>query len=70
MDDTKKALTPPEVVEHYPALTKSTNVLANWRHQKRGPRFYRISNKRIVYRPEDIERYLFRNPVLTIDSVS
>jgi len=33
----------------------------------RGPRFYRVGRK-IVYKPEDIEAFLFQNPVHTIDS--
>lgn len=68
MDKTKLALTPKEVVDFYPELTRSEGTLANWRNQKRGPKFYKFSRK-IVYRPEDIESYLFHNPVLTIDSM-
>ena len=67
MDSKKTALTPKEVVGFYPALTESEGTLANWRNQKRGPKFYRVSRK-IVYRPEDIEAFLFQNPVQTIDS--
>jgi len=44
------------------------STLANWRNQKRGPKFYMVGRKPI-YRPEDIEAFLFQNPVLTIDSV-
>ena len=68
MANTKTALTPKEVVDFYPELTRSEGTLANWRNQKRGPKFYKFSRK-IVYRPEDIESYLFHNPVLTIDSM-
>ena len=62
------ALTPEDVVKVYPALTKSEGVLANWRNKKVGPRYFKVGRK-VVYRPEDIEAFLFRNPVLTIDSV-
>lgn len=62
-----KALTPEDVVLNYPYLTRSIGVLANLRSQKRGPKYY-IINRKIIYRPEDIERYLFQHPVLTKDS--
>jgi hypothetical protein len=68
MMDIKTALTPKEVIVFYPALTTSEGTLANWRNQKRGPKFYKVSRK-IVYRPEDIEAFIFQNPVLTIDSI-
>lgn len=68
MTNIQAALTPKEVVGFYPALTASEGTLANWRNQKRGPKFYKVSRK-IVYRPEDIEAFLFQNPVLTVDSV-
>jgi len=62
------ALTPKEVTGRYPELTESEGVLANWRNRKIGPRYYKIGRK-VVYRPEDIEAFLFQNPVQTIDSV-
>ena len=68
MGHIKKVLTPKEVVTLYPALTTSEGTLANWRNLRRGPRFYRVSRK-IVYRLEDIEEFLFQNPVQTIDSI-
>jgi hypothetical protein len=61
-----KVLSPEEVVKIYPALTRSEGTLANWRSRKKGPKFYKLS-QRVVYRPQDIEDFLFRNPVLTID---
>ena len=63
-----KALSPQAVVAAYPALTTSEGTLANWRFQKKGPRFYKV-NRKVIYRPEDIEAYLFHNPVLTSYSV-
>lgn len=68
MDTIKLALTPKEVVRDYPMLTSCEGTLANWRYQKRGPKFYMVGRKPI-YRPEDIKSFLFQNPVLTIDSV-
>ena len=68
MNRIRTTLTPSDVVKIYPALTTSVGTLANWRSRKRGPKFYKLA-QRVVYRPEDIEAYLFRNPVLTIDSI-
>ena len=69
MNHSNKILSPKDVVENYPALTTSEGTLANWRTQKRGPRYFRVSRK-IVYRASDIEDFLFRNPVLTLDSMN
>ncbi|MFH1628438.1 MAG: DNA-binding protein [Pseudomonadota bacterium] len=63
-----KVLTPKDVIAAYPILARSEAVLANWRNQRRGPRFFRVSRK-IIYRASDIEAFLFRNPVLTRDSL-
>lgn len=64
----RTALTPKEVTERYPELTESEGVLANWRNQKIGPKYYKL-NRKVIYRPEDIEDYMFASPVLTTDSV-
>jgi len=69
MAEIHKALSPEEALKLYPCLARSPGVLANWRNQKRGPKFYKINNRRVVYRPEDIEAFLFSNPVLTVDSM-
>jgi hypothetical protein len=68
MIHSNQILSPKDVVKVYPALTTSEGTLANWRTQRRGPRYFRVSRK-IVYRASDIEAFLFRNPVLTIDSI-
>ena len=68
MIQSPKVLSPKDVVAAYPALTTSPGTLANWRNQKRGPRYFRVSRK-IVYRASDVEAFLFKNPVLTLDSV-
>jgi hypothetical protein len=68
MEMGKAGLTPRGATKRYPELTQSEGTLANWRMQGRGPRFYRVGRK-IVYKPEDIEAFLFQNPVHTIDSV-
>jgi len=64
----RAALTPKEVTEQYPELTESEGVLANWRNRKIGPRYYKVGRK-VVYKPSDIEDFMFSRPVLTIDSV-
>jgi hypothetical protein len=61
-----KALTPKDVIEIYPALG-CIGTLANMRCKKTGPRFFKL-NRKVVYKPEDIEDFLFQNPVQTIDS--
>jgi len=68
MNHIRATLTPADVVKIYPALTTSVGTLANWRSRKRGPKFYKLA-QRVVYRSQDIEDFLFKNPVLTIDSV-
>lgn len=68
MNNSSQILSPKDVVRRYPALTESEGTLANWRTQKRGPRYFRVSRK-IVYRASDIEAFLFKNPVLTMDSI-
>jgi len=68
MHERKVGLTPEEVVRAYPALTRSTGTLANWRHLGRGPKYYRIGGRRIVYRPGDIESFMFSKPTLTKDA--
>lgn len=63
----QKAVSPKDAVALYPVLGGEA-VLANMRCQKRGPKFFKV-NRKVIYRPEDIEAYLFQNPVQTIDSV-
>lgn len=62
-----RALSPKDALKRYPVLG-CEGSLANMRCQKRGPKFFKV-NRKVVYRPEDIESFLFQNPVLTIDSV-
>jgi hypothetical protein len=66
MKNDLRALSPKDVLERYPALG-CAGSLANMRCHKRGPKFFKIGRK-VVYRTEDIENYLFQNPVLTVDS--
>jgi len=64
----KKALSPKDAITVYPALG-GLGHLANLRSHKRGPRYFK-TGKKVVYRPEDIEAFLFKNPVLTVDSMN
>lgn len=66
MKQERKALTAKEVAEIYGI---NLGTLANFRWSKLGgPKYYR-AGRRIFYKPEDVERWLFSEPVLTIDSV-
>ncbi len=67
MDKNAKALSAKDAIALYPALGCAGH-LANLRNQKRGPRYFK-TGKKIVYRPEDIEAFLFKNPIQTVDSV-
>ena len=40
--------------------------LANMRCRKQGPRYFRVG-KKVLYKVEDLERWLFEEPVMTID---
>jgi hypothetical protein len=66
MKNESRALSPKDALECYPVLG-CEGSLANMRCQKRGPKFFKV-NRKVIYRPEDIEAFLFQNPVLTIDS--
>lgn len=61
----RKAVTPQEASEMYPL---SVGTLANERYHKRGPKYYRCGRK-ILYRVDELEEWLYQNPVLTIDSI-
>ena len=43
-------------------------TLANYRSRKEGCRFYKVK-RRVLYRKDEFEKWLFGNPVLTIDSM-
>lgn len=67
MKNDLRALSPKDALDRYPVLG-CEGSLANMRCQKRGPKFFKV-NRKVVYRPEDIEAFLFQNQVQTIDSV-
>jgi hypothetical protein len=67
MKNERKALTAKEVSEIYGI---NLGTLANLRWSKLGPKYYRAgAGRRIVYKPEDVEKWLFASPILTIDSL-
>ncbi|OGP85316.1 MAG: hypothetical protein A2V87_08570 [Deltaproteobacteria bacterium RBG_16_58_17] len=65
-DNKKKTITPREFAEIY-GFAEGT--LANLRYHKRGPRYFQVGRK-VLYFVEDVERWIRRCPVLTIDSIS
>ena len=63
--DKRITITPKEAAEIYGL---SVGTLANDRYNKRGPKYFRCGRK-ILYRVDYLEGWLFQNPVLTIDSL-
>ncbi len=63
---TAQAVSPRDAVQLFPALG-STGTLANLRLAKRSPKYFKCGRK-VVYRVEDLEAFLFARPVLTRDS--
>lgn len=65
MRTVKRALSVNAVCELYDL---EPGTLANLRSAKKGARYHKVGRK-IFYRPEDVEAWLFQNPVQTVDSV-
>ena len=61
----RKMISPTEAAEIY---SLNAGSLANLRSKRRGPKFYKVGRK-ILYAVEDLEAWLKRQPVLTIDSL-
>jgi len=59
----KVSVTPEEAAKMYGL---SVGTLAHMRSRKRGPRYHKVG-KKVLYRVEDLERWLFGEPVMTID---
>lgn len=64
MED-KKMLNVVEVVQTYGLAKGTLNNLRSW---KRGPKYYKVG-KRVLYKPADVERWIERHPVMTVDAV-
>lgn len=56
----------PELVDRDYSIPKGT--LANLRSQGVGPKWYK-KGRRVFYRREDLEAWLFSEPHMTIDSI-
>ncbi len=65
MKNLKKMLAPADVENSY---SVPVGTLANWRSAKKGPKYFKV-NRKVLYRPEDLEEFFGANPVHTIDSV-
>ncbi len=62
----KKAMTPREVEAVYSIPMGS---LANMRWSKTGPRYFKAGPRRVLYRVQDVEEWIEKKPILTIDSL-
>ena len=62
----KRAITPAKLEEIYGIPRGSA---ANMRWAKKGPKYYKAGPRRVIYMVEDVEEWLSRNPVQTIDSI-
>jgi hypothetical protein len=60
-----RTITPEQASAMY-GLCKGT--LANLRSQKKGCAYFTIGRK-VLYRVDDFEKWLFQNPVETVDSI-
>jgi len=61
----KRCATPQEINLIYGL---DVGTLANYRSQRRGPRFFKVG-RRVFYFLADVEEWICRNPVLTVDCV-
>ncbi len=66
MAEDKPLISPKEAAERFPYYSEGT--LANLRHKKKGPPYYKRGNK-IFYDPQQYEAWLRGNPVKTIESI-
>lgn len=63
----KRWLTPAEAVEE--GYFTSQQTAANLRAQKRGPRYHKPLRGRVVYAREDLEAWIRKGVILTVDSL-
>jgi hypothetical protein len=59
-------MTPEQVAERYSC---NIGTLANMRSRREGPAFLRVGKRKVMYRVDDFERWLFSQPVKTKDSI-
>jgi predicted DNA-binding transcriptional regulator AlpA len=65
-DFTKRFISPKEFEQIYGIPRGSS---ANMRWAKKGPKYYRVG-RRVMYLVADVEDWIFKNPVLTSDSIN
>lgn len=58
----KRYLSPKEVEELFGI---KTGTLAQWRSHKKGPKYYRMGERRVAYLISDVEEWIQRGLVLT-----
>jgi predicted DNA-binding transcriptional regulator AlpA len=63
----KKFGSPEEVAK---AFGFSRGTLANMRSKKIGPKYYKVQNRKVLYRFADVEKWIQSYPVLTRDSMN
>jgi hypothetical protein len=52
----KQYLSPKEVADQIPGMT--TSLLATLRFNKKGPRYLKPTERKVLYRPSDIQEWL------------
>jgi len=62
----KRAITPAEVEIAY-GIPKGS--LANMRWRRIGPRYFKAGARKVLYLVSDVEAWIARNPVQTIDLI-
>lgn len=62
----RKMLSPADVEALYGIPRGS---LANLRWSRKGPQFFKVGARRVLYRLDDVRRWIESRPVLTKDSV-
>lgn len=63
----RKMLNAKQVSEAY-GVPQGT--LAQWRHMKKGPKYFKVpEGRKVLYKVQDLDFFFLGNPVLTSDSV-
>jgi hypothetical protein len=63
----KKTISPETAAELYDL---SPGTLANLRSQGKGPKFFKVGKRKVIYRVDDFEAWLTSAPVMTKDSIN
>jgi hypothetical protein len=62
-----KVTATPEEIEALFGIPRGT--LGNLRWQKRGPRYFKVGLRRVLYKLDDVRSWIERNPILTSDCI-